>query len=48
VLKPGYKVLDLGCAPGGWTQIAVEKVNSTGSKPLVLSIDRDIMAQVKS
>jgi len=46
VLKPGYKVLDLGCAPGGWTQIAVEKVNSTGSKPLVLSIDRDIMAQL--
>jgi len=46
VLKPGYKVLDLGCAPGGWTQIAVEKVNSVGNKPLVLSIDRDPMVQV--
>ena len=25
-LKPGKRVLDLGAAPGGWTQIAVERV----------------------
>lgn len=24
-LKPGQKVIDLGAAPGGWTQIAVER-----------------------
>ena len=25
---PGVRVLDLGCAPGGWSQIAAEKTNS--------------------
>ncbi len=35
VLKPGRKVLDLGCAPGGWVQVAVEKCGA-GS---VLGID---------
>jgi 23S rRNA (uridine2552-2'-O)-methyltransferase len=24
-LKPGARVVDLGCAPGGWTQVAVER-----------------------
>ena len=27
-LTPGARVLDLGCAPGGWSQIAAEKTNS--------------------
>ena len=27
ILKPGMRVLDLGAAPGGWTQIAVERVS---------------------
>lgn len=25
-LKPGQKIVDLGCAPGGWTQVAVERI----------------------
>ena len=31
-LLPGSKVIDLGCAPGGWLQVAVDRVNSTGKK----------------
>ncbi len=27
-LKPGARVVDLGCAPGGWCQVAVARVNS--------------------
>ena len=29
-LAPGKRVVDLGCAPGGWCQIASERVNSAG------------------
>ena len=25
ILKKGARVIDLGCAPGGWTQVAIEK-----------------------
>lgn len=25
LLKPGVRVVDLGCAPGGWTQVALER-----------------------
>lgn len=31
-LVPGARVVDLGCAPGGWCQIAVDRVNSLGKK----------------
>ncbi|PZP85051.1 MAG: rRNA methyltransferase [Azospirillum brasilense] len=30
LLKPGHRVVDLGCAPGGWTQVAVAKVGPQG------------------
>lgn len=36
IFKPGYKVLDLGCAPGSWTQYAVQKIGTHG---FVLGID---------
>lgn len=39
LLKPGMKVLDLGAAPGGWTQIAAERIDSPGDKPAILGID---------
>ncbi|MEM9349504.1 MAG: RlmE family RNA methyltransferase [Pseudomonadota bacterium] len=29
-LKPGARVVDLGCAPGGWAQVAVRRVNALG------------------
>lgn len=31
-LVPGARVLDLGCAPGGWCQVAVARVNALGEK----------------
>lgn len=30
ILKPGATVVDLGAAPGGWTQIALERLGRTG------------------
>jgi 23S rRNA (uridine2552-2'-O)-methyltransferase len=32
-LKPGSRVVDLGCAPGGWCQVAVPRVNALGENP---------------
>ncbi len=31
-LKPGVRVVDLGCAPGGWCQVAVARVNALGDR----------------
>lgn len=39
LLRPGCRVVDLGAAPGGWTQIAVERVQSTDTAPSVVAID---------
>jgi len=43
-LVPGARIVDLGCAPGGWCQVAVPRVNALGeqkSKPVgtVLGVD---------
>ena len=38
-LKPGMTVLDLGAAPGGWSQIAAERVGSAEGKGQVLAVD---------
>jgi 23S rRNA (uridine2552-2'-O)-methyltransferase len=38
-LKPGMTVLDLGAAPGGWSQIAAERVRSVEGKGQVLAVD---------
>ncbi|MEO0961767.1 MAG: RlmE family RNA methyltransferase [Pseudomonadota bacterium] len=32
LLKPGYRVLDLGAAPGGWTQIAVKRTGAANGR----------------
>lgn len=31
-LVPGARVLDLGCAPGGWCQVAAGRVNALGER----------------
>lgn len=42
-LLPGARVVDLGCAPGGWLQVAVDRVNALGQRPkargFVLGVD---------
>ncbi|MBB4305547.1 23S rRNA (uridine2552-2'-O)-methyltransferase [Rhodobium orientis] len=39
LLRPGARVVDLGAAPGGWSQVAADKVGSSDADPLVVAID---------
>jgi 23S rRNA (uridine2552-2'-O)-methyltransferase len=39
ILKPGMLIVDLGAAPGGWSQYAARKLGSTDAKPLIAAID---------
>jgi 23S rRNA (uridine2552-2'-O)-methyltransferase len=39
LLAPGKRVVDLGAAPGGWTQIAVEKVQTAKEGWKVVGLD---------
>jgi 23S rRNA (uridine2552-2'-O)-methyltransferase len=39
ILKPGAHVLDLGAAPGGWSQVAAKRVKSDEGRGRVLAID---------
>jgi len=47
-LKSGTTIVDLGCVPGGWCQVAAERVNSLGKRRsqktgCVLGVDRQPM-----
>ncbi|XP_075686462.1 rRNA methyltransferase 2, mitochondrial [Rhinoderma darwinii] len=35
ILQPGNRVVDCGAAPGAWSQVLVDKVNSLGQDPAV-------------
>lgn len=39
ILKPGQRVVDLGAAPGGWTQVAAQRVKATEGRGQVIGID---------
>jgi 23S rRNA (uridine2552-2'-O)-methyltransferase len=39
LLKPGMAVVDLGAAPGGWSQVAAKRVGSVDGKGKVVAID---------
>ena len=44
LLGPGRRVVDLGAAPGGWTQVAVERVRPRETQGAVLAVDTTEMA----
>jgi 23S rRNA (uridine2552-2'-O)-methyltransferase len=39
LLKPGTRVIDLGAAPGGWSQVAAQRVGSAQGKGKVVAVD---------
>jgi 23S rRNA (uridine2552-2'-O)-methyltransferase len=42
-LKPGAVVVDLGAAPGGWSQVAAERVRAGEGRGRVIALDRNAM-----
>ncbi|MDH5749401.1 MAG: RlmE family RNA methyltransferase [Rhodospirillales bacterium] len=44
-LKPGSRVIDLGAAPGGWTQVAVERVKAP-DRGRVVALDINAMEPI--
>ena len=39
ILKSGQRILDLGAAPGGWAQVAAEKIGIASGKGKIVGID---------
>lgn len=39
LFKKGQRIVDLGAAPGGWSQVAAPLVGSTDANPLIAAID---------
>src|ERR1700759_1468645 len=39
LLKPGMHVVDLGAAPGGWSQVAAKRVRAGEGRGRVIAID---------
>jgi len=46
LLKPGARVVDLGAAPGGWSEIAAQRVGAAEGRARVVAIDILDMAPV--
>ena len=43
LIGPGFYALDLGCAPGGWTQVAVKLVGNQGK---VMGVDLSYVEEI--
>ena len=39
LLRPGARIVDLGAAPGGWSQIAAQRVGAAGQQGSVVAVD---------
>lgn len=39
ILKPGMRVIDLGAAPGGWSQVAAQRVGAAQGRGRIVAID---------
>ncbi|WP_395665108.1 RlmE family RNA methyltransferase [Methylocella sp.] len=39
ILRPGMRVVDLGAAPGGWSQVAVKRVGAEEGRGRVVGVD---------
>jgi 23S rRNA (uridine2552-2'-O)-methyltransferase len=39
LFRKGMRVVDLGAAPGGWSQVAAKATGSTSAHPLIVGID---------
>jgi 23S rRNA (uridine2552-2'-O)-methyltransferase len=46
LLKPGMTVVDLGAAPGGWSQVAAKRIGLASGKGRVVAIDLLEMPEV--
>jgi 23S rRNA (uridine2552-2'-O)-methyltransferase len=46
LLRKGMRVVDLGAAPGGWSQVAAKALGSTDEDPLVVGMDYLEMAAI--
>ena len=46
LLKPGARVVDLGAAPGGWSQVAAKRVGAAQGRGRVVAIDLLEMAPI--
>jgi len=49
-LTAGARVVDLGCAPGGWCQVAVPRINALGTKSgkigKIIGVDLQVMESI--
>ncbi|HXV22627.1 MAG TPA: RlmE family RNA methyltransferase [Alphaproteobacteria bacterium] len=47
LIRPGARIVDLGAAPGGWTQVAVERARSAMGQGCVVAVDLSPMEPVE-